>query len=1141
MKNPGTQRGFRYPQRIKLLIMIGVFFVFGTLGLVHSANAAVVCWDGGGGGDTNWNTAANWEGNTQPGSGDVATFDSTDSACSGGSPNNDVTINVNPNVLGINITNYTGTITQSSGIAITLGSSGYAQSASGSTFTGGNSAIDINNGAFTLSNGAFTPTSGSFTIERNFTVSGGTLNMTGKTLTFDGDFQDSTVLTCTGSLGGSVIVVKTSYTSSNFTLASGCSATVTSINTSGSVTVDGTLTYTGTSWVSFNVTNNNVLDHQGTVFNIGGSLTNDSSATLTYTGTNISIDRNLDYDGTFNLSGKTITFSDSDTSDDSILTCTGTLGGSVVVAKTTYTINDFTLASGCTATVTSINTVGAVTVDGTLNHTGTTFTVKGHFTINGTGVVTYTGTNVHFEKNFTQGGTWNLTGKTVTFDGAVSNGDSILTCSGSLGGSVVVAKTSFTTSDFTLASGCTATVTSVNTVGAVTVDGTFNHTGSTFDVDGSLTNNGTGVITFSGTTVNIERNFTQNGTWDLTGKTINMTGSGSDDDAILVCGSSIEGNLTINKSSSSANTTLASNCTVTGNFTRTNGPMLNPSSPFTLTVQGNFSMSTTDAFGGANLTLELSGSNAQTVTQNAGTIAGPLTINKTGSNAATLTTALVADGTCDIVEGIFDIAGNNFTCGSTFTVQDGGTLRLEGGETTVTSPTLATGSTVVYNGTAGPYASLKLGNNYHHLTFDGADSWTMAATTDINGALTITTGTVVAPATLTVAGNFTNSGTFTHSSGTVTLDGTDQTLSGATTFNNFTKTVASAATLTLPASTTQTIDGTLTLKGLLDNLLSLRSSAPGTQWSIDAPGIKNIEYLDIKDASSENSAISCTTGCINSGNNTNWTFPAGSAGAPDTTSPEPIQDLIAIVQEDPSTPSGQAVLLTWTNSPDSDFLQVRIYRSINTSFTPSIATEIAQLQGSLSSPSSYIDTNVELNITYTYKILTEDIIGNLQTGLFYPSVSITVVQAEEEPPTSQEPPITPIIDGGLITTADSFDIYIVKLIGTKKFKRLILNPAIFDSYAHLRWDEVRTVSQEVQDTFILSQLIIEVHEDGSVADPKVYEVSYSPGSDTGQRQWINMTPAEFEQEGYDWDAIYHINHTEASSGFYVEGAALAAS
>ena len=32
-----------------------------------------------------------------------------------------------------------------------------------------------------------------------------------------------------------------------------------------------------------------------------------------------------------------------------------------------------------------------------------------------------------------------------------------------------------------------------------------------------------------------------------------------------------------------------------------------------------------------------------------------------------------------------------------------------------------------------------------------------------------------------------------------------------------------------------------------------------------------------------------------------------------------------------------------------------------------------------------------------------------------------------------------------------------------------------------------------------------------------------------------MTPAEFEEAGYDWDAIYFINHTEASSGFYVEG------
>src|SRR5688572_331137 len=76
--------------------------------------AAVRTWDGGGGGDTNWNTCANWSADTCPGSGDIATFDNTS--------DNNATINVAINVAGIDINvGYDGTITQNA--AVTVGSS----------------------------------------------------------------------------------------------------------------------------------------------------------------------------------------------------------------------------------------------------------------------------------------------------------------------------------------------------------------------------------------------------------------------------------------------------------------------------------------------------------------------------------------------------------------------------------------------------------------------------------------------------------------------------------------------------------------------------------------------------------------------------------------------------------------------------------------------------------------------------------------------------------------------------------------------------------------------------------------------------------------------------------------------------------
>lgn len=74
------------------------------------------------------------------------------------------------------------------------------------------------------------------------------------------------------------------------------------------------------------------------------------------------------------------------------------------------------------------------------------------------------------------------------------------------------------------------------------------------------------------------------------------------------------------------------------------------------------------------------------------------------------------------------------------------------------------------------------------------------------------------------------------------------------------------------------------------------------------------------------------------------------------------------------------------------------------------------------------------------------------------------------------------------------------------------------------------------DGYVSSNLIIEVNSDGSVANPKVYRVSSATGSDTGEKRWLNMTAAQFESAGYDWDAIYQVNRKEASADFYPIGA-----
>src|SRR5206468_10848116 len=162
------------------------------------------------------------------------------------------------------------------------------------------------------------------------------------------------------------------------------------------------------------------------------------------------------------------------------------------------------------------------------------------------------------------------------------------------------------------------------------------------------------------------------------------------------------------------------------------------------------------------------------------------------------------------------------------------------------------------------------------LTVSGGTFTGSSGTVTVSGAFNETLGTFTAPSgTMNVSGNFTHSGgTFIHNSGTVVLNGTDQTLSGATTFNNLTKTVASAATLTFPsgASNTQTVVGTLTLQGASGQLLTLASDVPGTQWQLDPQGTRTINYLSVSDSKNINTMSIDARGrnTTDGGNNTGW-------------------------------------------------------------------------------------------------------------------------------------------------------------------------------------------------------------------------------------------------------------------------------
>lgn len=108
-------------------------------------------------------------------------------------------------------------------------------------------------------------------------------------------------------------------------------------------------------------------------------------------------------------------------------------------------------------------------------------------------------------------------------------------------------------------------------------------------------------------------------------------------------------------------------------------------------------------------------------------------------------------------------------------------------------------------------------------------------------------------------------------------------------------------------------------------------------------------------------------------------------------------------------------------------------------------------------------------------------------------------------------------EGDLIRAQGDFDIFIINQYG---YKRLFLNPVIFEMYGHLgSWDDVITVTSEVRDAFTTSNLYRYVDED------KVYYMEVS-GEDTGTLHWLNMTSESFLNQGGEPEAIFTINKSE---------------
>ena len=529
-------------------------------------------------------------------------------------------------------------------------------------------------------------------------------------------------------------------------------------------------------------------------------------------------------------------------------------GGAGAVA-----INGSLTVAGGAYTATS----GTTTVQGDLTISGGTFTHN-----SGTVALTSLGKTVDIGTASLYDVTLNIGGQSMGVTGTMTVARNFtITSASTLGGGTIAVAGNVTST----ASGAGGTATILfNGTGAQTLSAA----GGTGAVPAVSINKPSGTLTLQDTIVlNGSAGWTYTaGTVDPGTSTVVFKGPG----ITVNAGSTSFYHVTIDISAQSL--AVTGTMTVGGDFIITSASTLGGG---TIAVAGN--VTSTDAVVNGTASITLNGTGAQTITvAGADLPEGTFTINKP-SGAATLASNMTLSGTgqdLTINSGTLDLAGYNLALtggGDVLTVANGGTLQLQGGETiTVSTKTLQAGSTVIYNG-SGAYGSLVMGNSYHHLTFNGAGSWTHTAPLAVNGNLTVTSGTLNSGGqNVTVAGNWSNSGSYTSGANTVTLNGTSQSISGNTTFNHFTKAVTSPDILTFAAGSITSVaaGGKLTLAGAPGNLLRLRSGTPGTEWflNVGAGVAPAANYVDVQDSNAGGGQTVYAYYSTDSLRNTNWVF-----------------------------------------------------------------------------------------------------------------------------------------------------------------------------------------------------------------------------------------------------------------------------
>ena len=267
---------------------------------------------------------------------------------------------------------------------------------------------------------------------------------------------------------------------------------------------------------------------------------------------------------------------------------------------------------------------------------------------------------------------------------------------------------------------------------------------------------------------------------------------------------------------------------------------------FNSNIYGNLTLSTGMSLtASSNSLIFAATSDTKTITSNGKMMDFPITFDGVGGtwqlqDAMTLGSTRTAT----LTNGTLDLFGKTFTVGTRFTTATG------------TKNITFNGGTLVC-----PDANTTSFNNASPTGF------TTTAGTG-TGIISMTAATAK-----TFSGNGSTYNCTLNQGGAGTL-----TITGANTFNDITETVPTANQITFPASTTTTVNN-FTLSGTAGNLVSIRSSTPGTRFTLSkSSGAVSVSYVDIQDSNATGGATwqaTTTNGNVDSGNNLGWSFISG--------------------------------------------------------------------------------------------------------------------------------------------------------------------------------------------------------------------------------------------------------------------------